>query len=296
MDRRKPLLVNEGEAEARQILEDVTARNDARVWQKVRVADVLEIGSSGLRDEEYRYAMQAHFDFVVTSGERDIALFAVEFDEAHHDYDPDTIVRDAMKDSICKRFNFPLLRIDADFLRRGSGHGGLLDWLTELWFVYDLLRSHFPGEDFWATTISGENDRLISPAADAKTRIFDQLSALYGPARLNAGGTMTQTLVMPGLRYHDDPDGTGRAKAYATLWLPDRTAIAGAATSRAIDFPPITSGAVAGELAVIDAASKLDRFVAGDRAQAWWPAAVEHLQELIKDWPIGVIFWPGMTV
>jgi hypothetical protein len=297
MDRRKPLLVNEGEAEARQILEGATAQFEASVSQKVRVADVLEIGGSGLTDAEYRYALQAHFDFVVTSGERDIALFAVEFDEAHHDFDPDTIVRDAMKDSICDRFNFPLLRIEADFLRRGPDHGALLDWLTTLWFIYDAFRSHDLVTDFWAiSAFHGESNRLISPAAEAKGRIFDHLSALYVPQKPNPDRTETVRFVMPGGVSHDDPDGTGRSRAYVTLYLPGGKAIVGTATCRAIKFPPITGGAVAGELAIVDAASRLDRFVAGDTAEAWEPAAVEQLRQQTIGWDFVPLFWPGITV
>jgi hypothetical protein len=108
-------------------------RNGARVFPKVRIADVLDIADSGISDREYGYALRAHFDFVVAETDG-TPHFAVEFDGPQHATDRATIQRDALKAALCQRGELPLLRIDAGYLRP-SGRFTLLSWLVELWFL-----------------------------------------------------------------------------------------------------------------------------------------------------------------
>lgn len=81
--------------------------------------------SSGLSDEEYSYSLRAHFDFVIAD-QRSLPLFAVEFDGPRHENDPKTIYRDELKRSLCDKLGLPLLRVDADYLRRRVGRFSLL--------------------------------------------------------------------------------------------------------------------------------------------------------------------------
>src|SRR5262245_50313923 len=100
-DRRRPLL-NSYEVLTADVLAEAAKVGGAVIAEKVRVADALEIASSGLTDEEYEYALKAHFDFVVVTGEEHTVLFAVEFDGPGHDV-PDAARRDALKDAICTK-------------------------------------------------------------------------------------------------------------------------------------------------------------------------------------------------
>jgi len=134
MDRRKSLLVNIGEAETDAVLREVATKLDVRVFAKTRLADVVEIRRSGLSNDEYRYALQAHLDFVIALASDGRPHFAVEFDGPYHDTDAGAQRRDTMKGSICARLGLPLLRIDADYLRTVRGFR-LLAWLVELWFL-----------------------------------------------------------------------------------------------------------------------------------------------------------------
>ena len=82
-------------------LSEVCARRAALVNVKVRLADVLPIEGSGLSQDLYQFALQAHYDFVIT----DLAqhpLFAVEFDGPSHDY-PTQLLRDDKKDEMGRR-------------------------------------------------------------------------------------------------------------------------------------------------------------------------------------------------
>ena len=120
------------------------------MFPKVRVADVLAIDANPiygepLTFEEKRYALMAHFDFVIA----DKALepqFAVEFDGKWHKTDLKQIERDRKKNSICDKAILPLLRVGSGSLRK-LGHWQLLEWLTELWFVARSLRDEDEDED-----------------------------------------------------------------------------------------------------------------------------------------------------
>jgi len=138
MDRRKRLFLNAGESATDDALAAIADKNDVRIFPKVRVASILDINGSGLSNEEYTYALKSEFDFVVASRGNQMPLFAVEFDEPHHLTDRVAIRRDSHKNNICDRFGFPLLRIDAEYLRTYR-KWTVLGWLIELWFLYEAF-------------------------------------------------------------------------------------------------------------------------------------------------------------
>lgn len=126
-------------------LREVCEDFDAHVFAKVRVADVLKIERSGIPDHLYKYALQAHFDFVVSDSEHE-PLFAVEFDGPTHS-EPDSKRRDEMKNEICERFDFPLLRINRRYLYNKFSNWDLLRWFCTVFFVKkDWDRSVESGE------------------------------------------------------------------------------------------------------------------------------------------------------
>jgi hypothetical protein len=137
MDRRRKILANEYEALTDKALREATTQCGAKVFAKVRLADSLHLKSSGISNEEYSYALRAHFDFAVARGDS-MSAFAVEFDGPKHDTDPDFVRRDALKNSICDKLGMPLLRIDADFLQPiGKTRFTILGWAVELRYLYE---------------------------------------------------------------------------------------------------------------------------------------------------------------
>ena len=137
MDRRRQILASKYEVATDKALREAASRCGVQVHIKVRIADSLDIASSGLTKEEFSYALKAHFDFVVAR-EDSTAAFAVEFDGPQHDTDPDVVRRDALKNSICDKLAMPLLRIDADFLHPiGRSRFSILGWAAEVWFLYE---------------------------------------------------------------------------------------------------------------------------------------------------------------
>ncbi len=126
-------------------LRDVCRDFDAHVFAKVRVADVLKIERSGIPDHLYKYSLQAHFDFVGSDSEY-IPLFAVEFDGPRHS-EPDSKKRDKMKNEICERLDFSLLRINRKYLDNEFSNWDLLRWFCTVFFVKkDWDRSVQSGE------------------------------------------------------------------------------------------------------------------------------------------------------
>jgi hypothetical protein len=114
-------------------LRETCVRNSAQIFAKVRLADVLPIENSGISDELFRFALQSHFDFVIAD-DRHIPLFAIEFDGMSHQ---ETVQanRDSKKDRLCERFQFPILRINAEYLNRKYRNLDLLTWFVEVWFL-----------------------------------------------------------------------------------------------------------------------------------------------------------------
>jgi len=143
-------LLNLPESVTDQRLREVCEDFKAHVFPKVRVADVLKIERSGISDELYRYALQAHFDFVVSDSEHQ-PLFAVEFDGPTHS-EPDAKRRDKMKNDICERFEFSLLRINRRYLSTDFSNWDLLRWFCTVFFVKqawdrDVESGEIPYED-----------------------------------------------------------------------------------------------------------------------------------------------------
>ena len=75
-------LLNKPEEATNAILKQVCEEWGAHVFIKVRLADVFPLDGSGIAQADYRFALQSHFDFIVTDTDLK-PLFAVEFDSAY---------------------------------------------------------------------------------------------------------------------------------------------------------------------------------------------------------------------
>ncbi|PWN56488.1 hypothetical protein DEH80_06555 [Abyssibacter profundi] len=143
-------LLNLPESVTDQRLREICDDFDATVYPKVRVADVLPIEKSGIDNEQYRYALQAHFDFVVADSKAH-PLFVVEFDGSSHS-EPDAKRRDRLKNALWERFNVPILRINRRYLSDKFSDWDLLRWFATVFFVKrswdeDVESGRIPPED-----------------------------------------------------------------------------------------------------------------------------------------------------
>jgi len=141
-NRRKRML-NKQEERTNDILNAITSKYNAHICLKNRIADVLEITNSGLSNKEYSYALKAHFDFVVTDKDY-MPEFAVEFDGSQHKSNLSAIYNDELKNNICRKLGFPLLRITSEYFEKIGEFPTILSWITELYF---LQKSFYVAQD-----------------------------------------------------------------------------------------------------------------------------------------------------
>ena len=286
-DRRKRLLVNEWEARTDAALAEAAERCGVRVFSKVRVADVLDLDRSGVTNEQYRYGLQAHFDFVIAGLEDTKGQFVVEFDESHHLTDHKTISRDRLKAEICDRFDFPLIRIGSSYLRRELRFT-LIGYLVEVWHLERAFREaqesgQIPwdepfdpalivcGSDSIANVMKGERPKLDFPYW------------LERPARLQfvaaeaKGLVLSRTpeeLVTP-WPAHGQPDTAEFIEAWAVMELRYSGYVMGHTMLRnfKVFVPGVTARRLAADVAVADAGRKLERILGGQEppntAEEW---------------------------
>ena len=114
-------------------LKSVCEDYGASVFPKIRLADVFPIEGSGISNEEYSFALQSHFDFILTD-EKHHPLFAIEFDGKLHISEIQK-KRDKIKNRLCAKFNFPILRINSNHLLKKYRGMDILSRLIEYWFL-----------------------------------------------------------------------------------------------------------------------------------------------------------------
>jgi len=114
-------------------LRSVCENYGALVYPKIRLADVFSIEGSGISRGNYRFALQSHFDFLVTDDKHQ-PMFAIEFDGFSH-RDEAQKRRDAIKNRLCDKFELPLLRINSNYLLKKYRNMDLLSWFVEVWFL-----------------------------------------------------------------------------------------------------------------------------------------------------------------
>jgi len=107
-DRFRPL-VNRGESAVLEIARAVCEATGTEPFAKMRIADAIRIEGSGISDSLYRYALSAHFDFLVSKDNK--AYLAIEFDGTGHD-----ARNDAKKAAICDFFQLPMIRVKEQHL------------------------------------------------------------------------------------------------------------------------------------------------------------------------------------
>lgn len=259
-DRRRRVLVNKYEAATDRALAASAANAGLRVFPKVRIADAIRIESSGLSADEYRYALQGHFDFVVADEATSLAEFAVEYDGPGHATDTEAITRDALKGRICEALGLALVRVDAGYLRQVGGFV-LVGWLAEVWAAHRW---------FVAAQAAGEID-FMEPW-DHQSVLDDSGRArfwLSGRARrrlfhLANAGLLWESFWVPETVSHWDHESTdGYSTAYSLVRLADGRVVIGEGRCKVINFEPVSSRDLAVDLAVVELVERVDAVVSG---------------------------------
>lgn len=209
-------LSNKSEKEVYEQIVAEAVKYGASVYRKVRVADVIDIEQLPSRPLG-SYALQAHFDFVVSDA-AEKPLFAVEYDGPGHDNK-----HDQKKDQICLQAGLALFRVDLQSSQAKTARMTFLRYLVNLWFLAaQFAEMQATGE------LSPDEAFMISGflKPDAK-HIFDSEFDLLGPARsrLNRyckengvpGGPLWYLQAAETLYAHD----TGAFVAFSSMKLGD---------------------------------------------------------------------------
>lgn len=181
-------LLNHYEKVTYEHLKPICDRNGATVFAKVRLKDALPIENSGVTGPEYRFALQSHFDFLVVDAETK-PLFAVEYDGRQHG-DQRQVERDRVKNALCERFDFGLLRIRSNHIVRKFRGLDLLTYFIEVWFMHDAFyAAQRDGlvpldEDFdpWLVAHDGRSEKSFPFWLSADAQIA--LQRLYNEGRI----------------------------------------------------------------------------------------------------------------
>ena len=127
-------LLNKYEELTYDLLTKTCETNGARVFPKVRLADIFQLANSGISNNHYHFGLCSHFDFVVTDKEYR-PLFSVEFDGPLHKDSTRQQQRDALKNDLCEHFNHALLRINSKYLTPAYRGLDLLTYFVDAWFL-----------------------------------------------------------------------------------------------------------------------------------------------------------------
>jgi Protein of unknown function (DUF2726) len=290
MDRRQPLLLNEWEAKTDDALAEAAERCGLRVCAKVRLGSALDLQSSGLSDDLFRYGTRAELDFVIADGANALPQFAIEYDGWRHLNEPRTKARDRMKQEICSRLGLPLVRIGSEYLER-ERRFTLIGYLIEVWNMERAFRAaqeagQIPYDEPFIP------EMVIAEIADPveATRV-DWPYALDQPARMlmvdaeRAGRLVNRTpeeIITPWRR----PDEAEIVEAYALLQIRPEGYIVGRARLRnhPVFIPGVSPRSLAAAVAVADAGRQLKLVISGDMPPPATKADITALRARTSGW------------
>lgn len=241
-------------------LKEVTDRVGLHVFSKLRIADALPINRSGISEDDFSYALKAHFDFVVLNTDFK-ALFAVEFDGPTHRNDKQ-IANDVKKDKIATHFKLPLLRINANYVDKKYRGLDLLTYFVKVWFLHEAFykaqeAGHIPwDEPFDPTSV------LVDESRKKHWPFWLSLKA-----QANIGELFKAKLVeSPGANYWVGTDDVNRYRCLAWIHLHNGATCFVTTGMQSQNFP-IHKIEILEQIAVIDLKEDLAKVLNGELKQ-----------------------------
>ena len=255
-------LLNQYEEVTYEALTQVCASNGARVFPKVRVADVVALENSGISPAHFSYGLRSHFDFVVTD-ENYQPQFSVEFDGPLHKTSEVQKQRDLLKNEICERFNHSLLRINSNYLTKKYRGLDLMTYFVDAWFL-DIAfneaqrKGAIPYDEGFDMTF------IFSTGSSNQTKwpywltldIQLALQELHKSARI---GQMAPS-------HHVGADAEGNYRCLSWIVFDAKTVVVVKTGMRAQRFPAVSKSELVSMLAMFDLYPKIQRAIAGERS------------------------------
>lgn len=270
-------LLNNSESATRDRLFPAATGNDAEVWPKVRVADVLQINGTGISRTLFDYALRAHFDFVVVDAEA-MPLFAVEFDGPHHDDDRRAIENDLMKNELCSQLGLPLARVRPEHVERSENGLNYVRWLAELYFASQAIQR---AQEDGCVPVDEPLDPMLFITHWNLAGQFPLWLAKHAAHRIAAhakGGRLGSP--RPWKQIGCDEKGT--TLGLAVIATVDGSMCLVAGTALYLVGFGVTGSEAVEQLMLADLAAKVQRYVAGDARFAHpWQYAIEKTISLL---------------
>lgn len=255
----KPLL-NRYERKVFSILGKAVAKYGGKVFPKTRVADVLRVAHTGLSDEEFRFTLPSHFDFVLERNQR--VEFAVEFDGPGHFSGQRSLDNDQLKQRIAMRLGLPLLRVDTQYLRH-LGSGTVLGWFIDACYGRKLVS---PGEQLgtaWKDAVQGKQLYQESHATNSHCSTVNEEGIVLSTPIEMAALVFLKSLEFDSFAYEtlDATTSTGFCLAWTFIELDEDTSIIGCGSSY-LPSCPVNGVGLARDLAILDARDMFHLFMA----------------------------------
>lgn len=250
----------------------------AHVCPKVRVKDALPIDGSGVSPAAFRFALQSHFDFLVTDKDWN-ALFAVEFDGGLHSLS-DVRRRDSIKNELCERFELPLLRVNANHLQQRFRQWDLLSYFVETWF---LRRAFYDAQEKGMIPLEEDFDAMsiFSDGSDKRWPYWFSAPSQIRIQRLHKAGKVAHFAPSHLIRH----DGAGNYHCLAYLKIADDKWGVIRTGMRAQLFDVCTSDVV-WQVGIVELCEHVER-VLTNRATSQEYARVESLiRDFEKNYPV----------
>jgi len=241
-------LLNYSEKSLEIRIKKVLLDSNRRIFSSVAMGDVLDLKRTDLLKEEFDLALKTSFDFIITDSDT-TPLLAIEFDGPIHQKSTKRLI-DKTKNSICEKYNFPILRIDFDLLNTKIGNYDIVEWLVEIHLIYDEfcklqeLGKISPDEPFYFGS-------LINFDPFIKSRAQIQHMAQQGIIK----SRMPYSIISaPGNNYYC---------ACTAIEITDNCWIYGEAKCRIFLFPAISPSELSEELSFVAAADSLEKRIFG---------------------------------
>jgi hypothetical protein len=173
------------EITTRQILKAVTDGTGYMVQGPIKAQTIIRKSEGEwLTNEEFNYWSRAEFDFVIfTDEENPLPVFAVEYDGPQHLDDPKIMRRDAIKNRLCKRAEFPLLRVGLAEINTHD-QSTLLTYMVDRFISWEREKEEIFEEVFeeLRQRVTGLHPELASEIAQDydPTEIFDMRHPFTG--------------------------------------------------------------------------------------------------------------------
>jgi hypothetical protein len=138
--KRTGLTQSEGERAVKAILEDRLVKTPFQVWGKVRLNAAIEkTDGEYLPEELFDYLRSAELDYLIFRRvPPHLPFLAVEFDGAHHEFEPKARHNDTLKNRLCRMSGLPILRVRSGEVEPLFRRDSFLSYVVEVLLQYDV--------------------------------------------------------------------------------------------------------------------------------------------------------------